>query len=571
MIKALKPYSFLIIVIAVLSAAANGLSLIFPKKIGEYVDAYKSQIGTFSFTGPLIFLGGLALIVLALTLIQSWISVYTSEKIGYDLRAKLIAALKGRSFGYIRDMTGGRLITVMTSDIDAIKNLISQAVPSILTAIVTLVGVIIFLLTINWRLALLTLSVMPFILITFALIFRKMGPLFGMTQINLDKINKTINESIIASPLVRVLDANKDEYEKFDVVNKKGTELSTKVVVYFSALIPIITLLSNISILIVLGYGGSEVIHGNLSLGQMTAFFSYTSVFVFPFFILGFASTFVSRAQISFKRIFDVIEAIDTHVDADVSTEGLNPNDIIGHIVFKNVTLKYGEKIVLKDISFEIKPHTRTALLGPTGAGKTELFYLMAGLAKPTEGEIFIDGKPIEEWNTSMLLSKIGMVFQDSIVFNTSLKENVLFKGDADEALLAKALKVSELEGLVDQLPEGLETNVSERGTSLSGGQKQRLMLARALSINPSILLLDDFTARVDAGTETRILDNIKENFNNITLISITQKIEPIKEYDHIIVLMEGELIAEGKHEDLIKDSVEYQQIYESQMSTETN
>ncbi len=231
--------------------------------------------------------------------------------------------------------------------------------------------------------------------------------------------------------------------------------------------------------------------------------------------------------------------------------------------------MKYGDKDILKNISFEIKPHTKTAILGPTGAGKTELFYLMAGLAMPTEGEILIDGLPAHEWDQSVLLSKIGMVFQDSIIFNTSFKENVLFKSDADESSLSVALAAADLEGLVKDLPQGLETNVSERGTSLSGGQKQRLMLARALAIKPSILLLDDFTARVDAGTEERILKNISEQFGKLTLISITQKIEPIKQYDHIIVLMEGELIAEGTHDELLASSLEYRQIYESQKSTE--
>jgi ATP-binding cassette subfamily B protein len=337
----------------------------------------------------------------------------------------------------------------------------------------------------------------------------------------------------------------------------------------------IITLLSNVAVLVVLWFGGKGVIEGSMTLGQMTAFFSYTSAFVYPFFILSFASTFVSRAQVSLGRINEVLDATDPYAmravstDADSRVSNVALTAIVGHIVFKNVTLRYGEKTILKSVSFEIQPHTRTAIIGPTGAGKTELFYLMAGLATPTEGEIFIDGKLIGDWDSSALLSRIGMVFQDSIIFNTSLRENVLFKGGADEAHLATALESAELSGLVKDLPEGLETNVSERGTTLSGGQKQRLMLARALAINPSILLLDDFTARVDAGTEGRILKNIRDSFKDITLISITQKVEPVKDYDHIIVLMEGELIAEGKHDELLAASLEYRQIYESQMSTE--
>ena len=563
MLKTLKPYSLLIFLILILSFGSNALSLYFPKKIGEYVDAYK--IGNIDLWGAVWFLVILASIVLTLSLIQSWVSAYTSEKVALDLRNQLITSLKSRSFSYMRDMTGGRLITVMTSDVDAVKNLVSSGIASILMAVITLIGVVYFLVTINMKLALLTLSVIPFILIVFAVIFRKLGPLFGKTQQNLDRINKTINESIIASPLVRVLDAQSEELGKFDVVNKKGTELGITLVTYFAALIPLITFLSSVAVLLVLWFGGEAVIGGTLSIGQMSAFFAYTSVFVWPFFILGFSSTFISRAQISLGRINEVL---DGDVEDAHPLKAEKSEKFIGNIVFKNVTLRYGDKEVLKNISFEIKPHTRTAILGPTGAGKTELFYLIAGLATPTEGEIIIDGKDVKDWNSSTLLSNIGMVFQDSVIFNTSLKENILFKSGATEAILGTALEVAELSGLVKELPEGLETNVSERGTSLSGGQKQRVTLARALAINPSALLLDDFTSRVDAGTEDRILTNIREKFKDITLISITQKIEPIKEYDHIIVLMEGELIGQGTHQDLLSKSLEYQQIYESQQST---
>ena len=564
MLKALSPYKALIFLIVLFSIGANILYLYFPMKVGQYIDAY--QAGETELTAFLVVLGALALVILILTLAQFWISVYASEQIALDLRNKLISSLKKRSFSYMREMAGGRLITVMTSDVDAVKNLVASGIASLLMAAITLVGVVIFLFVIDWRMALLTLSVMPFILIVFAVIFKKLGPLFEGNQMNLDGINKVINESIIASPLVRVLDAKKDELKKFDKVNKKGTEIAMEVVTFFAALIPIITLLSEAAVLIVLWFGGQRVMQGQLTFGEMSAFFSYTSVFIWPFFVLAFSSTFISKAQVSLKRIDEVLqeEPADGKESASSSESSLR-----GHIEFKNVTLKYGEKEILKNISFVIEPHTRTAILGPTGAGKTELFYVMSGLASATEGEILIDGKNIKEWDQAALFSKMGMVFQDSILFNTTFRENVLFKGGADEANLSTALEVAELNGLVKELPEGLDTNISERGINLSGGQKQRLMLARALAINPTVLLLDDFTSRVDAGTEDRILKNIQEKFKDITLISITQKIEPVKEYDHIIVLMEGELIAQGKHDELLSKSLEYRQIFESQQTTE--
>jgi ATP-binding cassette subfamily B protein len=276
----------------------------------------------------------------------------------------------------------------------------------------------------------------------------------------------------------------------------------------------------------------------------------------------------ISRGFVSLRRIAEV-------TDSPVAPEqGVLVDSLKGDIEFRNVSLTYKtaageEKTVLKDVSFTINAKTKTAIVGPTAAGKTQLFYLMSGLAEPTSGDILIDGKPIRDYNINSLLKHIGLVFQDSILFNTTLRDNIAFTNKTDDATLQKALETSELGTLVKELPKGLDTMVSERGTSLSGGQKQRLMLARALAVEPQILLLDDFTARVDQATESLILGNVAKNYPGVTLISITQKIDPIKDYHKIIVLMEGEMVATGTHDELLQSSFEYNQIYQSQMSTE--
>jgi ATP-binding cassette subfamily B protein len=291
-------------------------------------------------------------------------------------------------------------------------------------------------------------------------------------------------------------------------------------------------------------------------------------MFIWPLFVLSFVGTSISRGGVSLKRINEVI---DSQVEEE---KGNNINKVKGDIEFKNVSLSYtdqngNEKTVLKDISFKIKANTRNAIIGPTAAGKTQIFYLISGLVNPTSGEILIDGEPMNSYKTSDLLSNIGLVFQDSIVFNTTFRDNISFSEKTTNESLKKAINTAELDELVDRLPNGLDTMVSERGTSLSGGQKQRLMLARALALEPKILLLDDFTSRVDRNTEASILKNVNKNYKDVTLVSITQKIDPIKDYENIIVIMEGEVVAVGTHKDLIKNSFEYNQILESQMSTE--
>jgi ATP-binding cassette subfamily B protein len=233
-----------------------------------------------------------------------------------------------------------------------------------------------------------------------------------------------------------------------------------------------------------------------------------------------------------------------------------------------NVSVFYGENPALKNISFRVDAGTRTAIIGPTAAGKTQILYLLTTLIKPNEGAIFYDDVNITEYNRDTLLKQIGLVFQDSIIFNMTLRENIAFNSEVTERDLQKAIETAELNDFIHTLPQGLDTIVSERGSSLSGGQKQRIMLARALAINPKVLLLDDFTARVDALTEEKISSNVKENYPDITLISVTQKIDPVKDYDQILVIMEGELIASGKHDFLMQHSPEYVQIYHSQKST---
>lgn len=547
MLKLFKQYWIYLVFVFVFSLTTNGLALWFPKKMGQYIDDY--QISHTIGNNVILVLGLITLGLVVAAILQAIISSIAAERIGKDLRKDLISKLKDRSFSYIRETTSAKLITVFTSDVDAVRQLVSSGLISMLTATITLIGAIIFLLVINWRLGLATISVIPFIVLAFGMVFGKLGSLFGETQVNLDRINKVINESIIASPLVRVLNSEVVELNKFHDVNETGTNIGRRIVTYFASLIPIVSMLADLAILIVLYYGGYKVINGTLSIGELAAFFSYTAFLMWPIFVLGFSSQFISKAQVSLERINSILNpsnAIptsdatvmeassvisnkkDKNPDSQIHSVNKHDKTVIGHIEFKNVTLEYNGKQILKNISFEITPNTKTAIVGPTGAGKTELFYLMSGLAEPTSGEIIIDGIPIKNWNSETLLSKIGMVFQDSIIFQTTIGENILFNANAQnnfkEDILAKAIDTADLNGLVERSEKGLETYVGERGLTLSGGQKQRIMLARALALNPSVLLLDDFTARVDVGTEERIVKNLEKNFPELTLISITQK-----------------------------------------------
>ena len=213
-----------------------------------------------------------------------------------------------------------------------------------------------------------------------------------------------------------------------------------------------------------------------------------------------------------------------------------------------NVSLTLGDKDVLRNVSFTAAPGTRTAIIGPTAGGKTQMLYVLIGLLQPSSGSVTYDGEPLDAYDKEALRRQIGFVFQDSILFNMTLRENIAFSEAISEENLSQAIAAAELQDFIGTLPQGLETIVSERGTTLSGGQKQRVMLARALALHPKILLLDDFTARVDPTTEKAILNNIEKQYPGITLISVTQKIASVEDYDQIVLLMEGEVLATGTH-----------------------
>jgi len=433
---------------------------------------------------------------------------------------------------------------------------------SIVSSVVLIIGASILLLNINLKLGLIVLLIIPIIATTFFVVFKKVKTLFRKTQEVIDWLNKVINESILGAALIRVLNAQFTEYNKFMDANSEAKNLGLSILRLFATLIPIIVLTSNLARLTVLALGGHFVISGSMTLGEFAAFNSYIAILIFPIIMIGFMSNVIARATASYQRIVHTLETPD-FVD-----QGTVSKQLDGNIKLEGISVYYGENPALKNISFSVKAGTRTAIIGPTAAGKSQILNLLTTLIKPTEGDIFYDGINIEEYSRDSLLSQIGLVFQDSIIFNLSLRENIAFNSDVNPDDLQKAIETAELDEFIKSLPEGLDTLVSERGSSLSGGQKQRIMLARALAINPKILLLDDFTARVDALTEKRISENVKRNYEGITLVSVTQKIDPVKDYDQIIVIMEGELIAKGTHDYLIQNSPEYVQIYQSQKST---
>lgn len=557
----LKPYRKLVLPLVLLAVVSNALTLWLPLLLSHGIDGFlqggalNTILWQFGIASGLIFI---------LVYLQNILQTYASEQVARDLRNDLSEKISARTFAEVQSITPSKLLTNLTSDIDSVKNFVSQAVVILVSSILLILGGSYLLLSINWRLGLAVLVVLPIIGLTFFLILGKVRALFKQTREIIDWLNKVINESILGAALIRVLNSQRLEHEKFTEANAKAKNVGLSILKLFSAMIPIITFCSNLSVLIILVLGGKFIIAGTMSLGDFASFSSYMTILIFPIFMLGFVSNIIAQAQASYERIYAVTSM------PQPKEEGTLATPLKGSIQIENVSLQFGEKSALKNVSLDIKPGSKVAIIGPTAAGKTQLLNLLIGLLPPTSGSIKYDHHDLSEYKRENLYKQVGLVFQDSVIFNISVRENIAFNTEVTEAALAKAIETAELADFISGLPQGLDTVVSERGTSLSGGQKQRIMLARALAINPKILLLDDFTARVDTTTEKKILDNVSKNYPGLTLVSVTQKIASVESYDQIVVLMESEVVGAGTHQSLLDTSPEYVQIFNSQQSTNT-
>lgn len=556
----LRPYKGLIAALTILTVAGNALNLVVPQLIAHAIDAYTQ--GTFSISAVVPRFLAVAILVFLFAYFQSIAQTYASEGVARDLRSRLAAKIAKQSYSYVEQVTPAKLLTNLTADVDGVKMFVSQGVASVISALFLIIGASILLLAINWKLGLAVLGVIPAVGGAFYFALKKVRALFQKSQESIDALNRVINESILGATLIRILNSQHVESQKFNVANTVSKDIGLDILRIMSGMIPAITLATNLATTVILLLGGRFVIQGSMTLGDFTAFNSYLAILIFPIIMLGFTSNIMAQATASYMRLGAVLMA------PDAKDPGHLRSALQGAIEVRGVSLSFGDKQTLKNVSFAVAPGSSNAIIGPTAAGKTQMLNVLIGLLAPNAGTVIYDGEPLDLYEKETLHRQIGLVFQDSILFNMSLRENIAFSASIPQEEFDRAIAAAELEGLIRSLPQGLDTIVSERGTTLSGGQKQRVMLARALALNPKVLLLDDFTARVDAATERSIRDNLRKLYPGITLVSVTQKIASVEDYDQIIVLMEGEVLASGTHKRLMETSPEYVQIYDSQRST---
>ncbi|MFM2290311.1 MAG: hypothetical protein RIS29_124, partial [Bacteroidota bacterium] len=370
----LKPYRAMITVLIVFALLSNAVNLVIPKIISHSIDDFSK--GTFNMQTMLIEFLVATVIIFIFTFLQGILQTYASEKVARDLRTKLTEKISRQSYAFIQQSNPAKLLTNLTSDIDSIKMFVSMAVVALFSSIFIVIGASILLLTIDWKLALNVLVIIPVIIGAFGLVFGKLGALFRKSREVVDRLNKIITESIIGAALVRVVNAQITEYNKFLEANTTARNISLSILKLFATLIPIVVFVGNMASLAILALGGHFVMTGAMTLGDFAAFSSYLVILIFPIMVIGFISNFIGQASASYGRIMEVMNAPETADTGTVETL------LKGEIEFRNISVQYGEKPVLKNVNFTIEAGSQTAIIGPTAAGKTQLLYLMTGLLK---------------------------------------------------------------------------------------------------------------------------------------------------------------------------------------------
>jgi len=557
----LKPYRGLLSLLVFFALVSNGASLLLPRLIGLGINEFSAS-RTLSPSLMREF-AAITLLVFLFSCLQNLIQVYTSERVARDLRGRLTEKISQQDYTFVVKTEPSRLLTNLTSDVDAIKTYVAEVVAGLFSSLLILTGATIILLSLNWRLALAVLLAIPVVGLSFAVVLARLRPIFRETRLVIDRLNKIINEGVVGANLIRVLDGADWEARRFSKSNDLARQLGLKILRYFAILIPLVNMMVQSASVVILALGGHFVLAGSMEVGDLATFYGYLALVIFPIFVIGFMSGLIAQASAAYERLREVLDA------PDAAPPGTLVSQLQGKLVAEGLSLRYGDRLALDEVSLTLNPGTRTAVLGPTSAGKSQLLYLLSGLLRADSGTILYDDHALTEYAPESLQRQVALVFQESILFDLSIRDNIAFADQIGPEAWQKAVETAELHDLLAQLPEGADTMVSERGTRLSGGQKQRVMLARALALEPAVLLLDDFTARLDPNTEAKILTNLRKNYPNMTLLAVTQRINTVRDYDHIVLLMEGRVLAQGSHQTLLQASPEYIQIFESQKSTQ--
>ena len=497
---------------------------------------------------------------------QTYMSERVSQSVAFDFRNDLFAKIQRMSFSYHDQNQTGQLMVRATDDVEKLRLFIGQGLLMATQAFVLLIGTLLILFFTNFQLTLVILPLLPVAFALFMVFSTVTRPLFTELQVRLSRLNTLLQENLAGIKVIKAFVREPEQQRRF---SKSADELMAqqiKVGRIFSFLFPLIFLIVGLGQAAIQYFGGRQIILGTLDLGEWQKFSMYLMYVFLPLGQLGMIINQMAQASASSRRIFEILDAKSDVVD---KPDAKNLPPIQGQVEFRDVTFHYfgGGEPVLKDVSFVTQPGQTVALLGATGSGKSTIINLIPRFYDSSAGAVLIDGHDVRDVCLDSLRRQIGIVLQDTTLFTGTIRDNIAFgRPQASLEEVMAAAQAASAHEFIMSFPKGYDTPVGERGTTLSGGQKQRVAIARALLMDPRILILDDSTSSVDTVTEYEIQQTLTQLMHGRTSFVIAQRISTVRNADMILVLDKGQVVARGKHEELMENSPVYAEIYNSQL-----
>ena len=560
-----QKYWFMLVLAFICQVLGTAFGIIIPRFLGEGID---TVIGSGERNTIII----AAVVVVAAGALRGfagygnrYFSEVVSQKVSYNIRNALYNRLQRLSFQFHDQNQTGQLMSRATVDVEATRMFFSMGLLGIVQVLLMFFGVVGMIIAINWQLALITIAFVVPVALLATSFGTRIRPIWLKVQAMLGFMGTTLEESLAGIGVVKAFSRQKEESRKFDAQAKTLYDDQMHAVRLMAIAMPTMVFLVAVPTAVILWFGGNQVINGNMTVGQVTQFILYLGLLMMPIRQLGMMVNLYSRTVSAGQRI---LEILDTESNVKEKPDAVDLGSARGQVTFENVSFSYDNiSPALNNVSFEVQPGQLVALLGGSGSGKSTVANLLARFYDVTSGKILIDGVDIRDVKLSSLRSNVVAAQQDVFLFSSTIKENIAYgDSDADMEKIIEVAKAAQLHDFIQALPEGYDTWVGERGDTLSGGEKQRLSIARTLLVNPSVLILDDSTASVDSETEKLIRQALNTLIQGRTTFIITHRLTLIKNADLILMFKDGELVQQGKHDDLIAQEGVYKEVYESQL-----
>jgi len=562
-----RPYRRMVVVGLFLMLVVVAVDLALPRLLQSIINTGIRQRNLSAVLNGALIMMGLTLVSAAATVGSMLFAVRMSQRASADMRHELFVHIQSFSFANYDQLQTGELLTRLTSDITQVAQFLWMTMRSFVRAPLMVVGSSILLLLTNWQLGLLMLALLPATVLLFLLYAKRAQPLFMELQRRLDRLNTLLQENLSGVRVVKAFVRAEHENEHFDSASVELMKRAIRVERMLAFLSPTLRLLINLGLVAVVWFGGIQVMEGTLDLGQVVALSNYVWWMVFPLVGLSMSAGFISAADASTRRIFEVLDSRPAVAD---NGRAELPSAVQRRVALENVVFAYGEQEeepVLQGVNLVAEPGETVALLGATGSGKSTLVSLVPRFYDVTQGRVMLDGIDVRDMPLDTLRSQMGIVLQETVLFTGTIRDNIRYgRPDASEEEVVTAAKAAQAHDFIMAFPAGYDTLVGQRGVNLSGGQKQRIAIARALLVRPAVLIMDDSTSSVDVETEGRILSALDRLMDGTTRLVVAQRISGILNADRIVVLDGGRIVASGTHRELMASSPIYQDIYRSQL-----